>query len=91
MTASMRAGRNLKGGVPRPSLRKSDRFPKDLPDLVDVHNDDDDNDNVEIEEGNHIFIATIHPEDIHHFMHASSTVLQWLAKVFTRNSGQVSF
>jgi len=34
------------GGVPRPSPRKSDRFPKDLPDLVDIHNNDDDNDNI---------------------------------------------
>jgi hypothetical protein len=79
------------GGVPRPSPRKSDRFPKDLPDLMDVHNDDDDEDNVEIEEGDHIFVATIHPEDIHHFVRASSTVSQQLAEAFTRNSRQVSF
>jgi hypothetical protein len=29
------------GGVPRPLLKKSDRFPKDLLDLVDIHDDDD--------------------------------------------------
>jgi hypothetical protein len=80
-----------KGGVPTPSLRKSDRFPKDLPDLVDIHDDDDDDDDVGIEEGNRIFVATIHPEDIHHFVRASSTVSQRLAKMFTRNSGQASF
>jgi len=80
-----------KGGVPRPSLRKSDHFPKDLPDLVDIHNNDDDDDDIEIEEGNCIFIATIHPEDIHHFVHASSTVSQQLAEAFTRNSRQPSF
>ena len=79
------------GGVPRPSPRKSDRFPKDLPDLVDIHNNDDDNDDIEIEEGNRIFVATIHLEDIHHFVCASSTVSQWLAETFTRNSRQASF
>ena len=80
------------GGVPRPLPKKSDRFPKDLPDLVDVHDDDDDDDDdVEIEEGDRIFVATIHPEDIHHFVRVSSTVSQRLAEVFTRNSGQASF
>jgi hypothetical protein len=74
-------------GVPRPPLKKSDHFPKDLPDLMDIHHDD----NIEIEEGNHIFVATIHPEDTHHFMHVSNTVSQRLAKAFTRNSGQTSF
>jgi len=78
------------GGAPRPLLKKSDHFPKDLPDLVDVHDDDDD-DNVEIEEGDCIFVATIHPEDIHHFVRASSTVSQRLAEAFTKNSGQASF
>jgi hypothetical protein len=58
---------------------------------VDVHDSDDDNVDVEIEEGDPIFVATIHPEDIHHFVHASSTVSQWLAKAFTRNSRQASF
>jgi len=72
------------GGVPRPLPKKSDRFLKDLPDLMDIHD-------VEIEEGDHIFVATIHPEDIHHFVCASSTVSQRLAKVFTKNSGQASF
>jgi len=79
------------GGVPRPSPRKLDCFPKDLPDLIDIHDDKDDDDEVEIEEGDHIFVATIHPEDIHHFVCASSTVLRRLAEAFTRNSGQVSF
>jgi len=80
------------GGVPRPLPKKSDRFPKDLPDLVDMHDDDDDDDDdVEIEEGDRIFVATIHPEDIHHFVRASSTVSQRLAEAFTKNSGQVSF
>ena len=79
------------GGVPRPSPRKLDRFPKDLPDLIDIHDDKDDDDEVEIKEGDRIFVATIHPEDIHHFVCASSTVLRQLAKAFTRNSGQVSF
>jgi hypothetical protein len=78
------------GGVPRPLPKKSDCFPKDLPDLVDVYDDDDD-DNVEIEEGDCIFVATIHPEDIHHFVRASSTVSQRLAEAFTKNSGQASF
>jgi len=64
------------GGVPRPLPKKSDRFLKDLPDLVDIHDDNDNDDDVEIEEGDHIFVATIHPEDIHHFMRASSTVSQ---------------
>jgi len=78
------------GGVPRPLPKKSDRFPKDLPDLVDIH-DDNDNVDVEIEEGDRIFVATIHPEDIHHFMRASSTVSQRLAEAFMKNSGQASF
>ena len=78
-------------GVPRPLPKKLDRFPKDLPDLVDVHGNDNDNGNVEIEEGDHIFMATIHPEDIHHFVCASSTVSQRLAKAFMKNSGQASF
>jgi hypothetical protein len=60
------------GGVPRPLPKKSDRFPKDLPDVVDIHDDDD----IEIEEGDRIFMATIHPEDIHHFVRVSSTVSQ---------------
>jgi len=59
--------------------------------VTSVHNDDDDEDNVEIEEGDHIFVATIHPEDIHHFVRASSTVSQQLAEAFTRNSRQASF
>jgi hypothetical protein len=79
------------GGVPRPLPKKLDRFPKDLPNLVDVHDDNDNDDNIEIEEGNHIFMATIHPEDIHHFVRASSTVLQRLAEAFMKNSGQASF
>jgi hypothetical protein len=64
------------GGVPRPLPKKSDRFPKDLPNLVDVHDDNDNDDNIEIEEGDRIFVATIHPEDIHHFVCASGTVSQ---------------
>jgi hypothetical protein len=64
------------GGVPRPLPKKWDRFLKDLPDLVDVHDDDDDDGNIKIEEGDRIFVATIHPEDIHHFVRASSTVSQ---------------
>jgi hypothetical protein len=78
------------GGVPRPLPKKSDRFPKDLPDLVDIH-DNNNNDDIEIEEGDRIFMATIHLKDIHHFVHASSTGLQRLAKVFMKNSGQASF
>ena len=74
-------------GVPRPPPKKSDHFPKDLPDLIDIHYHDD----VEIKGGNHIFVTAIHPEDTHHFMHALNTVSQWLAKAFTRNSGQTSF
>ena len=47
------------GEVPRPLPRKLDCFPKDLPDLVGVHNndDDDDDDDVEIKEGDRIFVA----------------------------------
>jgi hypothetical protein len=64
-------------------------FPRDLPDLVDVHNNN--NNNIEIEEGNHIFMATIHLKDTHHFLCSLSTILQWLAEAFTKNSGQTSF
>jgi hypothetical protein len=54
---------------------------------MDIH----DNNDIEIEEGDCIFVATIHPEDIHHFVCVSSTVSQRLAKAFTKNSGQASF
>jgi hypothetical protein len=43
------------GEVPRPLPRKLDCFPKDLPNLMGVHNDDDDD--VEIKEGDRIFVA----------------------------------
>jgi len=76
-------------GVPRPPLKQSNHFLKDLPNLVDIHNDDDDNN--KIAEGNSIFVATIHLKDNHHFMHTSSTVLQQLAEAFTKNSRQTSF
>jgi hypothetical protein len=51
-----------------------------MPDLIDIY------DNEEIEEGDRIFVATIHPEDTGHSIRATSTVSQWLAEAFAKNS-----
>jgi hypothetical protein len=51
-----------------------------MPDLINTYN------NEEIEEGDRIFVVTIHPEDTGHFIHATSTVSQWLAEAFAKNS-----
>jgi hypothetical protein len=50
-----------------------------MPDLINIY------DNEEIEEGDRIFVATIHPEDTGHFIRVMSTMSQWLVEVFTKN------
>jgi hypothetical protein len=47
---------------------------------------DSDVDDITIEEGDHVFMAMVHPVDPHHFVRASSTVSGHLAEAFARNS-----
>jgi hypothetical protein len=42
-------------------------------------------DNVGIKEGDCVFMAMVHPVNPQHFVHASSTVSQCLAKAFAKN------
>jgi hypothetical protein len=72
---------DLKGGV-EDSLQASlpSISSRWMPDLIDIY------DNEEIEEGNRIFVATIHPEDTGHFIRVMSTVSQRLAEAFAKNS-----
>ena len=68
---------DLEGGVNSMESSISSRW---MPDLIDVY------DNDEIEEGDRIFAAHIHPEDDRHFVHATTTVSQRLAEAFAKNS-----
>jgi hypothetical protein len=61
-----------------------------MPDLVDVYDKD------EIEEGDQIFIANIHPKCSDHFVRAAhvratQTVSQRLAEAFAKNSNTPTF
>jgi hypothetical protein len=56
--------------------------------------DDDlefDADHIEIEEGDHVFMAMVHPVDPQHFVHASSTVSGRLAEASAKNSTPKGF
>jgi transposase InsO family protein len=55
------------------------------PDLIEHY------DEVEIEDGDRIFVATIHPEESGHFVRATQTVSQRLAEAFARNSKPKNF
>jgi hypothetical protein len=51
-----------------------------------------DDEDVEIEEGDRIFVVNIHPSDeVHHSLHAVSTVSQRLAEAHSKNSNSSSF
>jgi hypothetical protein len=61
-----------------------------MPDLIDVYDED------EIEEGDRIFVANIHPECSDHLVHAThvratQTVSQRLAEAFAKNSNTPTF
>jgi hypothetical protein len=45
-----------------------------------------DADHIEIEEGDHVFVAMVHPVDPQHFVRTLSTVSRHLAKASTKNS-----
>jgi hypothetical protein len=44
-----------------------------------------------IEEDDHVFMAMVHLVDLHHFVHASSTVSRCLAEAFAKNSEPKGF
>jgi hypothetical protein len=44
-----------------------------------------------IEEGNHVFMAMVHPVDPHHFVHALSMVSGRLMEAFAKNSKPKGF
>jgi hypothetical protein len=44
-----------------------------------------------IEEDDHVFMAMVHLVDLHHFVHASSTVSRRLAEAFAKNSEPKGF
>jgi hypothetical protein len=44
-----------------------------------------------IEEDDRVFMAMVHPVDLHHFVHASSTVSRCLAEAFAKNSKPKGF
>jgi hypothetical protein len=43
-------------------------------------------DDIEVEEGDHVFMAMVHPVDPQHFIRASCTVSRHLAEALAKNS-----
>jgi len=81
------------GPLPDPEVDQSD-IPDEHPDLSDLCADDDsDDDDASVEEpmedGDHILVATILPEE--EFVWASLTTFQHLAEAFHRNTEPTSF
>jgi hypothetical protein len=52
---------------------------------------DSDNNNITIEEGNHVFMAMVHLVDPYHFVYALSIVSRCLAQAFAKNSKPKDF
>jgi hypothetical protein len=78
---------------PHMNMDETDETDEEAQDTGPAFDDDLDSEvnDFTIEEDDHVFMAMVHPVDLHHFVHASSTVSGHLAEAFAENSKPKGF